>query len=248
MIVRESDESYIMITQHDHAKISGDIAQQWDKKYLKSERHQFELVQGIYEHDLGWIPVDSAPMWNDNKQKPYSFIDFPAPPKMVHYEHGINQVEKNNPYGALLQSKHYTYLVNDSPEEEAFREHEVNRQNKIMDQLDISEPELSYPFQILQLCDSLSLFICMHGPEAEKEFSNFHNGFPVNEDFLFAEGKDVVGYWENPFTFKVDPHPFSQKIETSLRYKEVFKNEIQDHGIIRAYLKTEFSDFDFVIC
>src|SRR5690625_4939597 len=100
MIIRENDHSFIMIEQHHHAEISGYLFQQLSERFLLSKYHS--LHYAIVNHDCGWIPFDDMPIWNDVKNQPYSFIDFPISFKTVLYRHGINQVQENDPYAALL--------------------------------------------------------------------------------------------------------------------------------------------------
>lgn len=247
MIIQEQDTSYIMIAQHDHASVSGKLAEVWDEKYMKNAAHKNELIDAVYEHDRGWIPIDKEPLWNDKEQKPFSFMDYPAPSKMVHYQYGINQTESTNPYGAVLQSKHYSFLTGNSEDEKEFIQLELHRQSRLLKDINITQDVLDYHFQMLQLCDSLSLFLCMYPPGSEREFSNHENGFPVKQEFLFAIEKDITGRWKDNSIFCITPSPLKQKVNVSLPYKEVFKDEIKDHGLRRAYLKTDFSFFEFFV-
>lgn len=107
MVIYETDQAYIMTTQHDHAHISGELASQWEESAFKNRRHKQDFVYAAREHDRGWIQLDAAPFWNDHVSAPYTFIDFPLNPRFVFYRLGIDEVEQGNTYAALLCSLMY---------------------------------------------------------------------------------------------------------------------------------------------
>lgn len=83
MIIRESKDAFIMIEQHHHASISGYLFNQLKADYVPNEYKS--MAYAINNHDRGWIPFDKVPLWNDAKNLPFSFIDFPTPLKTVLY-------------------------------------------------------------------------------------------------------------------------------------------------------------------
>src|SRR5690625_2713457 len=107
MIIRETKDAYILIEQHHHASISGYLFNQLKSRYKPDTSFIPSISFAIDNHDRGWIPFDYAPIWNDAKNSPFSFIDLPVAIKAVLYKNGINEVHKSDPYAALLCSEHY---------------------------------------------------------------------------------------------------------------------------------------------
>jgi len=178
MIIREQNNGFIMIKQHDHAQISSKLYQQLPEKFLPKKEYQFEVNYAIEQHDCGWIPFDETPFWNDKANEPYSFTNFPTEPKTVLYEYGINRVEEKYPYAALLCSEHYTRFLRKSMDKTAknFVQKEQARQERILKQLNIAKDLWMAHYEILQFFDNLSLYICLNEPGTphEEEFvSNF---------------------------------------------------------------------------
>lgn len=238
MIIQENENSYIMIAQHDHAEISGIIAENWALDYLPGVEFRKEFIEAVYQHDRGWVELDKFPFWNDAKGKPFSFIDFPVPSKLIHYKYGIDQLETNNPYGALLNSKHYSSLVGKSKEEITFYAEENKRQGRLKTRIKISsieEEHLEEYFQILQFCDSLSLFICMYPPGTEKTYQNEKDGFHHAGIFRFTNGEDVTASWLDKNEIQITQSPFKDSFRAKLKYKEISKDDINIKGLAKAY-------------
>jgi hypothetical protein len=97
MIMVEYDQHFSMITQHDHARLSGDIAADWDPEFFSGSYYKQEVLHAIYEHDRGWIDLDDTPFWNDKADAPYTFMDFPLGPKLVFYQKGVDEVKSKAP-------------------------------------------------------------------------------------------------------------------------------------------------------
>jgi Protein of unknown function (DUF3891) len=101
MIIRETNDSFIMIKQHDHAFLSGEIVKHFDASLLRSNAFRDEHLYASYQHDRSWIGLDKAPVWNDAVHRPFTFSDYPLVPKLVFYERGLDE--------DLLQ-EHFTLL------------------------------------------------------------------------------------------------------------------------------------------
>ncbi|MDR7075594.1 hypothetical protein J2Y03_000582 [Neobacillus niacini] len=198
MIIREREDSFILITQHDHAKISGEIAQHWEDEYFKGEERKEEAVLAISEHDRGWIEADSAPLWNSHQQKTYTFMDYPLESKIACYKKGIDEVEKMSKYASLLCSAHYASFLQyeENPIAQKFMEDESTRRLRLLKQCGIlgnmaKEKLFHHHLSILKWCDNLSLYICLNEPGAKKEneYSFFRNG--ISPTFSFANDKPI---------------------------------------------------------
>lgn len=248
MIIREREHSFIMITQHDHAKISGGIAQNWKDDYFYGVERKEDVVLGIYEHDRGWIQPDAAPLWNSNQQKPYSFVDFPLDLKVAYYKKGIDEVEKMSKYACLLCSSHYASFLQyeENPIGTKFVEEEITRRLHLLKLCGIlgkmgKEKQVLYHLSILKFCDNLSLYICLNEPGAkkEKEHHFFQNG--ISPSFSFADNKPIQVQWADQETVSLSVSPMEKEVQVQLRFKEVKKEDIMANGLLSAFTKTPYS-------
>ena len=245
MIIHESEHSFMMITQHDHAKISGDIAQNWKEEYFKGLERKEDVVLGIYEHDRGWIEPDLSPLWNQNEQKPYSFMDYPLEAKVAFYKKGIDEVEKMSNYASLLCSAHYASFLQyeEDPNGIKFVEEETTRRLHLLKQCGIlgkiaEERLFHHHLSILKWCDNLSLFICLNEPGTKKENEHpyYRNG--ITTPFSFANHKPIHVQWVDQETVSLSVSPLEKGLQVQLLFKEVKKEEINANGLITAYTNT----------
>lgn len=242
MIIFEQSESFILVTQHDHAMISGKLAQNWKDDYFLGLERKGEVVLAAREHDRGWIELDAAPLWNEKGQRPYSFDDYPYLPKITSYKKGIDEVENMSIYAGLLCSLHFASFVQETndPICRNFWYEEKMRQQKLFTELEIEdswdkEKHLFYHLDILKFCDNLSLYICINEPGVHKsnEHHFFRNGFP--QIFPFANNQFIQAYWNNEDTVSLSVSPLKKELQVSLPIKIIKKDLINKLGLIQAY-------------
>jgi hypothetical protein len=213
MIVRERDDSYVLIKQHEHGLISGEFARRW----AESPRPLEPTFYAIANHDIGWQALDEPVRWNEETGKPYSFMDYPVKPRIQAYEEGLNFLEAHSPYAAYLCSMHYTSLIGDSELEARFRESEAGRQRKIKDAMTREElGNLEHNLRLLRLCDDISLFVCLNEP-GRNDHPWYKNGFKF-------EGAKFEPIWEDRRILRLDPNPFSEPFEFAIPYTLVGKD------------------------
>lgn len=239
MIVRERANDIVMITQHDHARISGKLASYWKDDLFKGQPERASVELAINEHDRAWISVDSKPFWNDKSKLPYSFTDLPNEPKLVLYKHGLDEVEEMNAYAGLLCSQHYTHFTKgDSSKASArFVENEEIRQNRIRRVVNVDEASFPFHFDLLKFCDNLSLYMCLNEPGTSKDNEHyfFENGLPVPSTFSFFRGNKLdIRFWDSQ-TITMSEFPFNETLVIQLPQKVVNKEQISKEGIIAAY-------------
>lgn len=212
MIVRELKDTFLVIRQHDHGKISGQFARHWDAEISPSG----PTLHAITEHDVGWMELDDEARFNPETSVPYSFIDYPLEPKLRAYGNGLDRIEAEEPYAGYLCSMHYSSFVQDSEERAAieFREKEAVRRARIEEHL----PEgwldnAEYNFRLLQLCDDFSLFVCLNKP-GENTISWYRNGFR----FM---GEKLEPVWRDERTLSLNPNPFSGPFGLTIPYQKI---------------------------
>ncbi|WP_223066196.1 DUF3891 family protein [Paenibacillus caui] len=241
MIVRDQNTEFVMIEQHEHGRLSGDMAVQMNSAILSEEEpYAADVITAIYEHDRGWISLDKDPIWNDRSQQPFTFIDYPLEPKLAAYRLGLDEIERKSPYAALLCSMHYASFTMQAHEEEwkRFYHAEIKRQERLRASLGIEAKDLRVyrHFRLLQLCDDLSLYVCMNEPGVSKKEEHpwFREGFANSSLFSPDQDQALAAEWLDRESVAVHPSPFRGPFEIGIRYKLVSKELAQQAGLRQA--------------
>jgi len=75
MIRRDVKEGWVLINQHDHAELSGEIMRFWGNKEFSRLESYDEVLFAIRGHDNGWKEWDSSPRINPVNQYPMNFLE-----------------------------------------------------------------------------------------------------------------------------------------------------------------------------
>jgi len=249
MIVRETEDQFVMVGQHDHARLSGDAASHFTENCFVDTNYVQDVLTGVYEHDRSWIRLDDTPVWNDRDHAPFSFMDYPLLPKLTLYKQGIDEVELRNPYAALLCSLHYAsfsiFQTSELPECKQFYQHELERQARIKSERNsLDEQALRSHFQLLQLCDDISLYVCLNRPGAGKEEEHpwYRKGFKNSELITGNPEHRIIPHWVSDKAIRITPSPFTGPFDAKLKLKRVSKRLAAEIGIGDAYKQTEWSE------
>ncbi|WP_080875593.1 DUF3891 family protein [Oceanobacillus timonensis] len=239
MIIRDQGEHFIFISQVDHALLSGEMLKQLDPVYFNHTSYQDAVIYAAYQHDSGWEAFDRQPFWNDKANQPYSFMDFPVIPKTVLYTHGINQVQEQDSYAALLCSEHYKHFLAEVSVKEAknFVQQEAERQESLISTMkDFDKKQFAADYTLLQFSDTLSLFVCLNeAGAADKDLHPFFkNGLAISNNASDLPSAFSIS-WADTETISMDPFPFSSVFAIVLKYKSISKTDIQQQGLIDAY-------------
>lgn len=214
MIVRELADSFVLVKQHDHALASGAFAEHW----AESPRPRDSALFAVAQHDAAWKGPDSAVRWNEEKDRPYSFVDHPVGPKIEGYAHGLGWLEEQNAYAACLCSMHFEALVRRfgrTATEARFAEAEALRQRRLrasMSDEDIAN--LDRNLGLLRLCDGLSLFVCLNEPGGADYPPPYPGGFAF-------DGDTFEPIWEDRRTLRLDPNPFAEPFDVTIPYQTI---------------------------
>ena len=214
MIVRETQDGYVLIKQHDHALISGEIAKRWRERPRPLDSTLFAIAH----HDVAWRGPDSEVRWNEETGRPYSFAEYPSELKVKAYEEGLDWVEERDAYAACLCSMHYEKLLRQfggSEAEKEFVEAAVRRQERLKAGMSGEELEnLERNLGLLRLCDGLSLFVCLNEPGDDDDPPPYPEGFELS-------GERYRPDWEDRRTLRLDPNPFSEAFDIAIPYRTV---------------------------
>jgi hypothetical protein len=203
----------LLFGQHEHALMAGEFARRWGERPVPFE----PTVYAVASHDLAWREPDTEVLWNEENNKPYSFMDYPLHLKLPAQKRGIDQVEAQDPYAGCLCSMHYArfLLEAERPEEIEFRDGEFERQRRLEEGMSEEEREnLERNFQFLRVCDGISLFLCLNEPGGEDNPSPYPGGFAF-------DGTRFGLVWEDGRTLRLDPNPFPEAFGVEIPYRIV---------------------------
>jgi len=178
-----SAPAYWLVTQPDHAALSGDIAAALGPRLLP--KLSSEVVQGIAHHDDGWAPFDARIRVANGK--PLSFLDFLPKDFLRAWSESIERAEKMAPIAGAMVSGHFSRLARsrlewgiDGAEDcgllVAFLHGEQERQQRLPDRH--SREAVEFLTDVLQFCDVLSLYLCC-GAAQDVEFPQRFGQKPI---------------------------------------------------------------------
>ena len=198
---------YWLITQADHAALSGAIAAALGPPLL--QRLSSEVVKGIAHHDDGWAPFDAQISLTNGR--PLSFLDFLPQDFLRAWTSSINSAGKLSPIAGAIVSRHFCRLGQSRVESRidsaencrllvTFLHCEQERQQRLLG--GHSREEFEFLTDVLQFCDVLSLYLCC-GAGEDVEFRQVFGGRPVRLRREAARTLDqaaVCCFEPSPFT------------------------------------------------
>ena len=214
VIVRQKNGSFVLVKQHDHALAAAEFAKRWATQPRPLE----STLYAVAYHDVAWQGPDAEVRWNEASDRPYSFADYPAEKKVEAYTGGLDWLEEQDPYAALLCSRHYETLMRtfgESEVEKDFAEAEALRQERLREGVSGEGIEnLDRNLSFLRLCDGLSLFVCLNEPGDDDYPPPYPGGFAF-------EGETYEPVWEDERTLRLAPNPFTAPFELEIPYQTV---------------------------
>lgn len=219
---KQAADRYWLVTQPDHAALSGDIA----ANFVSAAFPHLDAatVRAVALHDAGWsiFPHESTPGTRPplcQGGKPLSFVEFAPAEFLRAWTGSIERAASETPVGGIMVSRHFCALaefrLDHSQDNDADRRLvrdfvvcERLRQQRLAAGLNHSAAELEQLVSALQFCDLLSLFLCCGADDAAE--------FPQR----FAGGPVRIRRAENPEMYILNPSPFQsnpQQAEDGLR-------------------------------
>src|SRR5919108_3067113 len=106
MIVREDGDSFLLITQPDHARLAHDIVAAIRTEPVLSTASRETVLFATREHDNGWTEVDASPTIDPATGRPCDFIAGPARVKHELWPGGIRRAAQSDPRAGALIAQH----------------------------------------------------------------------------------------------------------------------------------------------
>jgi hypothetical protein len=169
---------YHLVTQPDHAQISGEIAAHLDP--LLQPDISPDIVKAIALHDHGWSQFEGyapacCPPLTDSDGRPLSFLDASPEVFLKAWSGSIAAAADASAAGEYIVSRHFRTLgerrlrsVTDPPENTQrvrdFVVQQAEREIDLLPHAGLSKAQLDRLLKLLQFCDILSLVISSAAP------------------------------------------------------------------------------------
>ncbi|MFC5702399.1 DUF3891 family protein [Cohnella faecalis] len=248
MIAYNREHDFVMVKQHDHGQLAGELAKRLQPEIVGSNDRLEDFRLAVSEHDSGWMDLDEVPLWNDVGNKPFGVEDLPLLLRLPFYRRALEKIAETSEYAALLVSMHYTtfqpgvlsHMVGGFHERALpYLERLKREQLEIRARLELMEGDrarlLEHHLNLLQLCDELSLYLCFQDPGTpkDKELLPYKDGFQRSVSFL--DGVKLSAEWTEPGHLKLTPFPLCKPVQLTYAAKYVSKDRIGDIGLAAAY-------------
>ncbi len=223
MIVRPQDDRFILIKQLDHSLVSGVFSVYWKEMIAPLS----QMIYTISYHDIGWVTLDESVLWDEQKNRPIDFLDYPLEPKIRAYRQGISIMEKQDAYAGYLCSMHFSSFFKNEKSGigRAFFLEERSRQERLWKQLTQREQErVSDNFALLKFFDDLSLALCLNEP--------MENRHPWFREGIYYRDHRYQWVWEDKNHLFLEPNGFTRPFTIHIPYQmvsrdgEVLKDDI----------------------
>jgi hypothetical protein len=198
VIVRDAGDAWQVVLQTDHADLSGAFARVWEEQ---GARHG-SLVIAAERHDDGWAVWEQAPRV-DETGKPVNFLDVDVRSHLAFYRAGIAAVTEHDAEAGLLVAMHGAGIYR----QRYGLDHglALTRAPEVQELVDafVAEQEAKFggdpgerrgDYELLQVYDRLSLYVCMRDLEAGEK----------------AEFQDYRLEPLAPWRVRVSPYPFTE--------------------------------------
>lgn len=236
----------LAITQADHARLAGAIADSWGNERAWSPPPWRELVAATRRHDDGWIAWDEAPTLNE-RGSPHDFITVPTPERLEIYRRGVEVMRDEHPHAQLLVSMHLVglFLGRLVPGASKLIESLQGRDRELVEKFiaeqgvwheeapnGMAASDLLAQYRLLQAFDQISLILCLNPPDRPSSTTLSYVPLSAPGSSLAPVEVRTEG---NRAT--LDPYPLaSDQVELSIEGKVLPDQTFEDVEVYRRAL------------
>ena len=173
MIIRRDDDSLLLMTQTDHARLAADLLSHWTADGFAEHPRRDALLLAAREHDNGWREVDESPFFDASNGAPLDFMSVPDQLKQSIWPRALDRLAPISPYAAALVAQHAIAIYGshrDEPAWNAFFDDMATRREQQRARTDYSDHELQDDYRFLGVVDLLSLSFCNAWFEEQERF------------------------------------------------------------------------------
>lgn len=168
----------LCISQATHAWVAGQLARAWGRAPVSPFQPFEEVSLGTEQHDLGWIPWDTAPRLNPATGFPYNFTEMPLLDHLTIWSRGAEWMPQVSRYAGLLVSMHnralcerFSHPKNDEEVQavNSFLSRQASLEEKLLSSLQ-ADPQYAdwshgdvahHNSRLVWIWDTISLHLCM---------------------------------------------------------------------------------------
>lgn len=185
MIVTRRDGCLELVEQVEHGRIAGALAGAWGNEVFGRPDPHPAVQLAAARHDEGWRAWDGAVLFHEIERRPQHFLEIDASEHITLYRAGVQQVSMLDVYAGLLVGMHWSGLYRgrwsrpgggsrlQRSEGDRRRQDEVVHDEERRwieakhlawrdeEPRSVFESKLWHNYDLLQLCDLLSLYLCV---------------------------------------------------------------------------------------
>jgi hypothetical protein len=172
MIIRRQGESWLCITQPDHAALAGRLMRHWRGGGLPDSPRRDDILRAVAEHDNGWHEVDAAPVLDAVRGELLDFVRLPLGMRQGVWPRGVRRLEAT-PYTAALVANHAVHVLSrfrGRADWTAFFDEMTALRTQLLAVSGVGVETLLSEYAFLRLGDLLSLTFCNAWSDAQDEF------------------------------------------------------------------------------
>ena len=178
-------DCWMLISQVEHARLSGALAERWDPAPLERLNCREELLAAIYHHDDGWADWERSAGIDPESGRPLNFTEMPLVESLAIWRDSIASAGQHGDLAAHVVSAHFCSLLRrfssrwqSDPAQTAIATEFLTSQEQFQAErlracrVRSNEAEAAavakMALAVLQTFDSLSLWLCCsEQPDAE---------------------------------------------------------------------------------
>jgi len=185
MILSQREHGLCLVEQVEHGRIAGVLAAQWGNDRFDTPRPRESVIVAASLHDEGWRARDLQPVLNEVARRPEHFLEIEPDAHVRLYSEGVEKVRLGDVYAGLLVGMHWTglyrgrwsgphargRLARDAADERRLDEAVLQEEHRWVEERRRAwqedepraafEQNLWHTYELLQLWDLLSLYLCV---------------------------------------------------------------------------------------
>lgn len=185
MIVTRRAQGLCLVEQVEHGRIAGVLAAHWGNERFDTPQPRDSVIMAASLHDEGWRARDLQPVLNEVVRRPEHFLEIDPDAHVRLYSEGVEKVRLGDVYAGLLVGMHWTglyrgrwsgphargRLARDTADERRLDEVVLQEEHRWVEERrrawQEDEPRAAFEqllwhnYELLQLWDLLSLYLCV---------------------------------------------------------------------------------------